>query len=122
MLQSAGEARAFYENRLPKMLEIDDGVVGYALDTPTASWHLALDPEGFQARKEGHLIEVLLSRGFDRVATSTYFVAKKKSEISDARLTEWMAGSAGQDHSKFAVHREFVSSDGKLIIGKITVR
>jgi len=121
MLQSAGEARAFYENRLPKMIEIDDGVVGYALDTPTASWHLALDPEGFQARKEGHLIELLLSRGFDRVATSTYFVAKR-SEITDSQLTKWMGGSIGQDSSKFAVHREFVSSDGKLIIGKINVR
>ena len=121
MLQSAGEARAFYENRLPKMLEIDDGVVGYALDTPTASWHLALDPEGFQARKEGHLIELLLARGFDRVATSTYFVAKR-SEITDARLTQWLGGSCNQDDSKFHVQREFVSTDGKLIIGKITVR
>ncbi|HEY0464120.1 MAG TPA: hypothetical protein VGC79_07930, partial [Polyangiaceae bacterium] len=118
MLQNAGEARAFYRNRVPKMIEIDDGVVGYSLDTPTISHALALDPEGFRARKEGRLLQLSLARGFDRVATATY----RPSVNSDEDLARWVGGSLGQDVSKFHIRKEFVSADGLLVIGKITRR
>jgi len=118
VLHNAAEARAHYRDRLPKIIEIDDGVVGYALDTPAHSSFLALDPWGFAARRRGKLLELLLARGFDRVATATY----RPLGTSDAQLSAWLGGSLGQDVSQYRVQREFQSADGLLLIAKITPR
>ena len=118
VLQNAGEARAHYGNQLPKLIELDDGIVGYALDTPTHSTFLALDPEGFAARRRGQLLTLLLARGFDRMASATY----RPPETTDAALTTWVGGSLGADMTNFNVHREFLSADGLLLIVKITRR
>jgi len=118
VLQNAVEARAHYRNQLPKVIEIDDGIVGYALDTPAHSSFLALDPRGFAARRQGHLLELMLARGFDRVASATY----RPPGTSDEQLATWLGGSLGQDVSQYRVQREFVSADGLLVIAKITPR
>lgn len=118
MLQSAPEARAHYGGKPPKVLEIDDGVVGYALDVPSHACFLALDPEGFRARKEGRLLELAWQRGFRHVASALY----RPGDTSDETLRGWIGASLNQDMAEFTTHKDFESRDGRLLIVEIRQR
>lgn len=120
MGQASEAARKHYGSKLPKVLEIDDGVVGYSLDTPAMSNSLALDPEGVRAAKQGRLLELAVARGFDRVG-STVAYRTWSSQPSD--LANWVSGSLGGENvSGFTFEQEFGSADGQLVIVRVTKR
>lgn len=116
--RSAREAREFYDGRPPKLLEIDDGVVGYALDVKAHGCLLALDPEGLRARKEQRLLQLALSRGFDRVASFAY----RPGNTTPEGIAGWVGSTLAQDVSGFVFEKEFQSSDGLLVIARIKSR
>jgi hypothetical protein len=115
---SAREAREFYQGKPPKVLEVDDGVVGYALDVRAHGSMLSLDPEGLRARKEQRLLQLALSRGFDRVASFAY----RPGNTTPEGLAAWVGSSLAQDVSGFVFEKEFQSSDGLLVIARVKTR
>jgi len=117
-LGAAEEARRFYGPQLPKVLEVDDGVVSYGLDTPAMSSFLALDPEGFRARKQGKLLELAMARGFDRIASSWY----RPDSTKPRDLAHWVGGSLDQDVSAYRFEKEFATRDGQLVILRVYPR
>ncbi|HEX2875335.1 MAG TPA: hypothetical protein VHP33_28985 [Polyangiaceae bacterium] len=119
MGQASEAARKHYGTKLPKLLEIDDGVVGYSLDTPAMSHILALDPEGFRAARQGRLLELAVARGFDRVASS---VAYRTWSSQPSDLANWVGGCLSEDVSGFSFEQEFSSADGQLLIVRVTKR
>jgi hypothetical protein len=116
--QSSEAARKHYGSALPKLLEIDDGVVGYALDTPATSFMLALDPEGFRAFKQGRLLDLAVARGFDRVASAMY----RPNGTQPSDLAYWVGATLRQDVSGFTFEQEFASPDGQLLIVRVRKR
>ena len=119
MGQASEAARQHYAGKLPKLLEIDDGVVGYSLDTPAMSHILALDPEGFRAAREGRLLELAVARGFDRVGSS---VAYRTWSSKPNDLANWVGGSMSEDVSGFTFEEEYGSPDGQLVIVRVKKR
>ena len=116
--ESSEAARKHYGSAMPKLVEIDDGVVGYSLDTPAMSFLLALDPEGFRAFKQGHLLDLAMARGFDRVASAMY----RPNGTQPAELASWIGASLHQDVSMYDFEREFASPDGHLLIVRVRKR
>lgn len=111
-LEAAAQAHKFYGGRLPKVIEVDDGIVSYSLDTPAMSWLLALDPEGFRAAKQGKLLDLAMARGFDRIASHGY--RPNGSQPHD--LAYWVGVSLNQDVSAYRFEKEFATDDGRLVI------
>lgn len=116
--QSSEAARKHYGSAMPKLVEIDDGVVGYSLDTPAMSFLLALDPEGFRAFKQGHLLDLAMARGFDRVASAMY----RPNGTQPSDLASWIGVSLHQDVSMYTFEQEFASPDGQLLIVRVKKR
>lgn len=119
MGQASDAARKHYGGKLPKLLEIDDGIVGYSLDTPSMSHILALDPEGFRAARQGRLLELAVARGFDRVASS---VAYRTWSSQPNDLANWVGASLSENVSGFSFEQEFGSADGQLVIVRVKKR
>jgi hypothetical protein len=117
-LDAPAQVHKFYGARLPKVLELDDGVVGYSLDTPSMSWFLALDPEGFRAVKEGKLLDLAMARGFERIASHWY----RPGSAEPQDLAYWAGASLRQDVSAYRFEKEFATDDGQLVIVRIYKR
>jgi hypothetical protein len=67
------EVVAFYGGRAPRIVEFDDGVVGFATHFHTLSGlNLATDKELHRAIPEGRLLPVARQRGYDRIASVVY--------------------------------------------------
>lgn len=106
------QAHKFYGGRLPKLIELDDGIISYSLDTPTMSAFLALDPEGFRAVKQGKLLDLAMARGFDRIASHWY----RPNSHEPEDLAYWAGASLAQDVSAYRFEKEFATDDGQLVI------
>lgn len=117
-LEASAQAHKFYGARLPKLLEMDDGIVSYSLDTPAMSWFLALDPEGFRAVKQGKLLDLAMARGFDRIASHWY----RPNSADPQELAYWAGASLRQDVSAYRFEKEFTSDDGQLVIVRVYKR
>jgi hypothetical protein len=117
-LDASSQAHKFYGARLPKVLEMDDGIVSYSLDTSAMSWFLALDPEGFRAVKQGKLLDLAMARGFDRIASHWY----RPNSGEPQELASWAAGSLRQDVSGYRFEKEFATDDGQLVIVRVFKR
>lgn len=118
VLDAAAAARLHYGGKPPRILEIDDGCVGYGLDTPAMSVALALDPEGQRALSRNQLLELALSRGFDHVATAMYL----PGGTSPADLANWVGATLHQDVSAFSFEKDLLTEDGRLLIVKVSRR
>jgi len=71
--ETAPRVRAHFGFDVPKLLEIDDGVVGYCLNTPAMSGsRLLLDGEALSATRAEKLFQVAFGRGFRAVSTLYY--------------------------------------------------
>lgn len=117
-LESAEKARKLYGSQLPKVVEIDDGIVSYSLDTPAMSSFLALDPEGFRALQQGKLLQLALARGFDRVASAGY----RPGSTEPKDLAQWVGASLRQDVSAYRFEKELATDDGQLLIVRVYPR
>lgn len=71
MLEVAPALRARFHPEKPRLVEFDDGIVGYATGFPTMSASgLAADPEAARAVARGALLRLALRRGFGRYTSS----------------------------------------------------
>ena len=116
--QASAEARNFYRGSVPKLLEIDDGVVGYNLETQAMSCFLGLDRAGFDALQNGKLLQLALSRGYDRVASSAY----QPGSTDPESLARWIGSTLRQDVSTYRFEKELATSDGQLLIVRVYPR
>ncbi len=102
----APRVRAFYGDAPPRLLELDDGIVGYATGFPAMSaTGLALDAEAAQAQQTGRLLELALARGFDRF-TSLFYLD----------TLEGMAAGKGPNATKWRFTLEYRAADPRFAI------
>jgi hypothetical protein len=82
--KTAPRVRAHFGGKVPKLFEIDDGVIGYCLDTPAMSGsRLLLDAEALRASDANMLFQLAVGRGFRAVAT-LYYASHDLTSTSDA--------------------------------------
>ncbi|MBA3547945.1 MAG: hypothetical protein H0T76_15790 [Nannocystis sp.] len=87
----APRVRAFYGDTPPRLLELDDGIVGYATGFPAMSaTGLALDARAARAMQTGRLPDLAIARGFDRF-TSLFYLDTLEGMASgkDKRAARW---------------------------------
>ncbi len=115
----AAQVRAFYGTDVPRVVEHDDGIIGFATRFPTMSGTgLMLDAEAAEAFEAGHLYDLALDRGFDRAASLAYVLpdgAEERSpgdlglETADARVRLF-----ARSHPGFGYEEEYVSPSGNV--------
>jgi hypothetical protein len=82
--KTAPIVRAHFGGNVPKLFEIDDGVIGYCLDTPAMSGsRLLLDAEALRASDANMLFQLAVGRGFRAVST-LYYTSHDLTSTSDA--------------------------------------
>ncbi len=82
--KTAPRVRAHFGGKVPKLFEIDDGVVGYCLDAPALSGsRLLLDVEALRASEANMLFQLAVGRGF-RAVTTLYYTSHDLTPDSDA--------------------------------------
>lgn len=104
----APRVRAFYGDTPPRLLELDDGIVGYATGFPAMSaTGFALDAEGARAMRRGTLVDLAVDRGFDRIA-SLYYLDTLEGLVGgrDPQAAKWrFTLEYRADDPRFAVYR-----------------
>jgi len=97
--------RAHYGADVPRIVEYDDGIVGFTTGFPTLSgFGLAADPEAVAALEHGSLLRLARDRGFDRAASLVYWNLGKASEGGPIPESEWR------------VVRDYEAEDGSFSI------
>jgi hypothetical protein len=115
--QDAPELRRHFGRHPPHILEIDDGIVNYALDTPAMSAGLALDPEGVDALKGGHLFDLAYERGFNCLSTLVYgSAAELAHDHSPAAAQRYAQARWGEDVPSYRFHLAFITRSASLAI------
>ncbi len=108
----APRVRAFYGDREPKLLAWDDGVDAFSLGFRALSGRvLMLDAEGLEAYEKGRLLDLAVTRGYDRFSSVQYFDAEgldRNSTSNDirARLAPFFPG---EDLGPYEFQVEYVS-------------
>jgi hypothetical protein len=107
-----------FAGRPPKFVEMDDGIVSYALDVPAMSAGLALDPEGLDAARGNTLFPVAYERGFKCISSLVYLSAQPLlTDASPAAAERYVQGRfADQNISGFDFDVAFVAPSGALAI------
>ncbi|HTQ02432.1 MAG TPA: hypothetical protein VMI54_01205 [Polyangiaceae bacterium] len=101
----------------PHLLEIDDGVVNYSLDTPAMSFGLALDPEASDADKANQLFALAYERGFNCLSTLFYGSAGNlKTDKSQAAAQHYAQSLRTEDLSSYRFHLAYLTPSGSLAI------
>lgn len=63
----------FYRERKPRIIEYDDGIIGFATHFPTlAAFNLATDKTLYEAINQNALLALARERGYDRIASLAY--------------------------------------------------
>lgn len=109
------EVRAHFPEGLPRFIEFDDGVLSYWLDAPAQSFFLALDREGFAARREHRLLELSLARGYHHLAAFQY----RPVAYGEDALADWLAWAMNQSPEGFVVEPVFITSDGAFTLVRL---
>jgi hypothetical protein len=112
----APRIRAHYGDHPPRLFEVADGIIAFSTGFPTMSGKgYLLDPEAI--RKKAQLMDLVVARGYDRVASVGYFspAGLRLNSPSDVVAQH----VAGDDH-KFRYTAEFL--DGDLLIVRLEPR
>ncbi|MGB8295175.1 MAG: hypothetical protein WCG85_07085 [Polyangia bacterium] len=92
-LKVAPRVREALHNRVPKILEFDDGIVSYGLNVPTMSgFGYTLDREAADALQGHHLLQLAVERGFSAVATYYYRSHDLTTASTSTQAAEWVRG------------------------------
>lgn len=110
-----------YGDELPKLIEFDDGIIGYATDYPTlGGLGFTLDIEAMHAKQEERLLQLAYHRGYRRLASFNYFLAYELDEKSDSAF---IAEKLNETHfltpvetAPFTFSIEYKSEDGRFVI------
>jgi hypothetical protein len=96
-------------NKIPLLLEHDDGVVGYCLGVPAMSGAgLTLDREGYEALQSGHFFQLAVKRGYTGLTTFYYRAHDLDSTSSPEKVRQWTRSLMGTIPSGY---------DSKLLYG-----
>jgi hypothetical protein len=117
-LHDAPLLRKTFGAKLPRFVEFDDGIVNYSLDVPAMSNALALDPEGLDAHRGGHLYALAYERGFNCLSSLVYhsasaFVTDRSPEA--ARRYATGLGPLG-DLTEFDFNVEYLTPSASMAI------
>jgi hypothetical protein len=124
-LKTVPDMQKFYGAEKPKIIEVDDGIVGYATDYPTMSWlGFTLDPQAVEAKRKGHLLDLAVERGFDRLSSVNYFNAtglntKTPPSVIKDKLSHTFFLSP-KEAEPYSFHVEYVSPNGFTAVIRIT--
>lgn len=117
----APRIRAFYGDRPPRLVEHDDGIVGFATGFQTMSGTgFTLDAAAVAAFRGGGLGRLALERGFDRVASFSYRQFRP-GPIKPAALRRAFAFVAREGEG-IEVEVEYRSEDGRFVIARMSRR
>lgn len=91
---------AYLSNRIehPRLVEYDDGIIGYSLGFPTIhGFGFVADYEGYRAKRRGEFLHYCRLRGFNVIASVQYIVLNSRDVSSDAireslRRLVWFQG------------------------------
>jgi hypothetical protein len=98
----SGQVRQALAGNVPPLLEADDGIVGYSLETPAmSSSRLCLDREAMSASKAGHLVDVAVGRGYAALATFFYGSHSLTSTSSEGDAHAWAESMMRENLSSF---------------------
>jgi len=82
--------------KVPKLLEHDDGVVGYCLDAPAMSGTgLTLDAVAVRAHQDGHFFQLAVHRGYRALTTLFYRAHDLDVHSSPEAVRGWAASMMG---------------------------
>lgn len=114
-----------YPGQELKIVEFDDGIIGFATDYPTLSgFGFTLDVEGVKAKSSRKLLALAYSRGFNRIASMNYFNARgleldTPSDVIKERLAKTFYLNAAEVEP-FNFQIEFISPEKTFAVIKMT--
>lgn len=115
--EEAPKVREHYGGVLPKLLEYDDGIVGFSLGSPTMSGlGLALDQEAAEEDERGELRCLAARRGFARTASLVYWDASPLTTRSSSVAIKRVLGQRGPSLEGGPVRVEYLSASGSFAI------
>jgi len=90
-LNVAPRVRQTLHNRVPNILEFDDGIVGYGLNVPAMSgFGFTLDREASDALQGKRLMQLAVKRGFSAVTTFFYRSHDLTTASASAQAAAWV--------------------------------
>ena len=114
-LVEAPQIRAHYGRRQPRIIEYDDGIIGYDTGFPTLSGlGFTLDKEAYEAKVTGDFFRLALDRGFDRITTLVY------ANLADRNLDVY--DRIPLSRKEFVVRHDYESEDGTFGILQFAAR
>jgi hypothetical protein len=106
-----------YRGRPPRLIEVDDGIVGFATGFHTLSgFGFAADRELHEALREGRLLSLARERGYDRIASLLYLPLSPGPESSLLALGSFYRDDTGG--ARFAL--EYFDANLPFAIVRIT--
>lgn len=121
LTERAPELKQYYAGQSPKLLEYDDGIIAYSTDFPTMSgMGFTLDAEGVGAKKANQLLALAYVRGYDRIASSSYFNASGLTpDTPSAEIAERLGKTFflfPPEVKLYKFHVEYTSADGHFAV------
>jgi hypothetical protein len=100
--ETAPRVRRELGAKLPKLVEMDDGIVAYSLGVPSVSgFGYVLDAEAQRAKRAGRLFDVAYHRGFRAVSTFYYARHGKLERAGKQAALDWAGSLLGEDLSSY---------------------
>jgi hypothetical protein len=100
--ETAPRVRKHLAGKVPKLVEVDDGIVAYALHVPSVSAiGYLLDVEAMRAQKARRLFDVAYHRGFSAVSTFYYSSHGHLKGAGHTAARDWAQRLLGEDLSEY---------------------
>ncbi|HVU01749.1 MAG TPA: hypothetical protein VHE30_08355 [Polyangiaceae bacterium] len=124
----APRVRAFYAGKAPKMVEFDDGILSFTTRIPSLSGTgLTVDaaavPFAGKGRNAGfgqsRLLDLGLSRGYDRFATFAYAHEHVRANATDRELRRAYPFLLGKNAAGCTLAVDYYSPRGTLVIVRV---
>jgi len=102
--ETAPRVRQALGDKLPKLIEVDDGIIAYSLRVPSMSGiGYVLDAEAQRAKRAGRLVDVAYHRGFRGVTTFYYARHGGLASGGAGAAYDWAAALLGEDLTGYRV-------------------
>jgi hypothetical protein len=117
----APRVRAHYGAQAPRLISFDDGIVAFATGFPTMSGTgFTLDPAAVEARRQGRLLDLAMSRGYDRITSLTYLRRSVTPALAAGETSELRRYAARalshQDLARYDFALDYYSAPGRFAI------
>jgi hypothetical protein len=120
----APRVRAHYGGSAPRLVSFDDGIVAFATGFPTLSGTgFTLDPPAVEAQQQGRLLDLAVSRGYDRITSLVYLRRSVTPELgagNSAALRRYAAQALpGQDLGAHGFALDYYSAAERFAILRV---